>query len=116
MRHNMLGSTETGSVYLTDPYEGDLPERLRGSFGKPTPGFEVKIVEPETGAEVPVHVPGEIWVRGPYMMEGYVGRERFDVFDRDGWYRFLFLKESQVPLQSTGKLDKRKLLEMFRAS
>jgi acyl-CoA synthetase (AMP-forming)/AMP-acid ligase II len=30
--------------------------------------------------------------------------------------RFLFLEEAQTPLQSTGKLDKRKLVEMFRAA
>jgi acyl-CoA synthetase (AMP-forming)/AMP-acid ligase II len=87
LRHNKLGSTETGSVYLTDPDEGDLPEILRGSFGKPTPGFEVKLMDPETGEEVMHDVQGEIWVRGPYMMDGYIGKERFETFLRDGWYR-----------------------------
>ncbi|HEX5097200.1 MAG TPA: AMP-binding protein, partial [Acidimicrobiia bacterium] len=49
LRHNMLGMTETGSVCLANADETDQPEARRGSFGKPVPGFEAKIVDPETG-------------------------------------------------------------------
>jgi acyl-CoA synthetase (AMP-forming)/AMP-acid ligase II len=87
LRHNMLGMTETGSVCLTWPDESDLPESLRGSFGKPVPGLEARIVDPETLRDCPIGVVGELWFRGPALMAGYYGRERHEVFTADGWYR-----------------------------
>jgi acyl-CoA synthetase (AMP-forming)/AMP-acid ligase II len=87
LRHNLLGTTETGSVYLLDGYDGPLPEELRGSFGKPTPNFDVRIVDPATGTDTPIGEVGELRIRGPYVMDGYLGRERHEVFEPDGWYR-----------------------------
>jgi acyl-CoA synthetase (AMP-forming)/AMP-acid ligase II len=87
LRHNMLGMTEAGSVCLASDDEGDQPEHRRGSFGKPVPGFEAKIVDPDTGDEVAAGVVGELWLRGPFLMEGYYGRERHETFTPDGWYR-----------------------------
>ena len=75
LRHNMLGMTEAGSVCLASEDERDQPEHRRGSFGKPVPGYEAKLVE------------GELWLRSPYLMEGYYGRERYETFTPDGWYR-----------------------------
>jgi acyl-CoA synthetase (AMP-forming)/AMP-acid ligase II len=86
LRHAMLGMTETGSVCLVSPDEADLPERQRGSFGRPAPGFEAKIVDPETRQPCPAGETGELCLRGPFLMEGYYGRERSEVFDRDGWF------------------------------
>jgi acyl-CoA synthetase (AMP-forming)/AMP-acid ligase II len=87
LRHNMLGSTETGSVCLTSEDESDQSEGRRGSFGRPVPGFDTRIVDPETGAACPVGELGELWLRGPFLMEGYYGRERHETFQPDGWYR-----------------------------
>jgi len=87
LRHQMLGTTETASVWLTDPDESDLPERLRGSFGRPGPAAELRILDPDTGRECGVGEIGEMWIRGPFVMEGYYGRERAQVFTPDGWYR-----------------------------
>jgi acyl-CoA synthetase (AMP-forming)/AMP-acid ligase II len=87
LRHNMLGMTETGSVCLASDDEGDQPERRRGSFGRPVPGFEAKIVDGATGAECGVGEVGELWLRGPFLMEGYYGQERHETFTADGWYR-----------------------------
>lgn len=75
LRHNMLGMTETGSVVLIDGDEGDQPEHRRGSYGRPAPGFETKVLDS-----------GELCVRGPYVMQGYYGRNREDCFDADGWF------------------------------
>jgi acyl-CoA synthetase (AMP-forming)/AMP-acid ligase II len=75
LRHAMLGMTETGSVCLTSDDESDQPEHRRGSFGRPAPGFEARVVD------------GELQLRGPFLMEGYLGRERHEVFEPDGWYR-----------------------------
>jgi acyl-CoA synthetase (AMP-forming)/AMP-acid ligase II len=87
LRHNMLGMTEAGSVCLADADEGDQPEHRRGSFGRPVAGFEARVVDPETGRECATGEVGELWLRGPFLMEGYYGRERHETFTEDGWYR-----------------------------
>lgn len=74
LRHNMLGMTEAGSVVLLSGDDTDQPEHRRGSFGKPAPGFETKIVD------------GELWIRGRYLMQGYYKRSREECFDADGWF------------------------------
>jgi len=86
LRHAMLGMTETGSVCLASDDESDQPERRRGSFGRPVPGFEARVVG-EDGAPCRPGAPGELHLRGPFLMEGYCGRERHETFDADGWYR-----------------------------
>ena len=87
LRHNMLGMTEAGSVCLMSEDEGDQPERFRGSFGRPVPGVDARIVDPDTLEDCPPAVPGELWFRGPFLMEGYYGRERSEVFTPDQWFR-----------------------------
>ncbi|HET6952114.1 MAG TPA: fatty acid--CoA ligase family protein [Acidimicrobiales bacterium] len=87
LRHNMLGMTEAGSVCLASDDEGDQPEHRRGSFGRPVPGLEARIVDPDTGKECETGRVGELWLRGPFLMEGYYGRERHETFTPDGWYR-----------------------------
>ena len=87
LRHNMLGMTETGSVCLMDPDESDQPEHRRGSFGRPVPGLDARVVDPDTLEDVAPGEVGELWFRGPFLMEGYYGRERAEVFTADGWYR-----------------------------
>ncbi len=86
LRHAMLGMTEAGSVCLVSADETDQPEHRRGSFGRPPPGFAARVVDPGTGAECGPGELGELWFRGPFLMEGYYGRERHEVFDADGWY------------------------------
>jgi acyl-CoA synthetase (AMP-forming)/AMP-acid ligase II len=89
LRHNMLGMTETGSVCLASDSDTDTdqPEHRRGSFGRPVPGFEAKVVDPDTGTELDAGAVGELWLRGPFLMEGYYGRERHETFTADGWFR-----------------------------
>ncbi|OLT23215.1 hypothetical protein BJF79_02035 [Actinomadura sp. CNU-125] len=86
LRHNMLGTTETGSVCVLSEDQSDQPEHRRGSFGRPAPGFETRIVDPDTGTDCGPGETGELWLCGPFMMEGYYGRERGDTFDADDWY------------------------------
>jgi acyl-CoA synthetase (AMP-forming)/AMP-acid ligase II len=83
----MLGITEGGSVVLADPDESDQPEARRGSFGRAVPDLEAKVVDRETGGECAPYAEGELWLRGPNLMEGYDGREWWDTFTPDGWYR-----------------------------
>ncbi|MDT5009749.1 MAG: hypothetical protein QOH57_1366 [Mycobacterium sp.] len=86
LRHSMLGMTETGSVNLLSNDTTDQPEHRRGSFGKPAPGFEVRILDPDSGQPAGVGEVGELWVRGPYVMQRYYGRSREECFDADGWF------------------------------
>ncbi|MCV7300625.1 acyl--CoA ligase [Mycobacterium barrassiae] len=86
LRHGMLGMTETGSVITISDDETDQPEHRRGSFGKPAPGFETAVVDPDTGASVEVGQVGELWVRGPFLMQRYYKRSREESFDTDGWF------------------------------
>ncbi|WP_030519367.1 class I adenylate-forming enzyme family protein [Nocardia rhamnosiphila] len=83
LRHNMLGMTEAGSVVLLSGDDSVQPEHRRGSFGKPAPGFDTRIVDPATGADATT---GELYIRGPYVMQGYHGRSREECFDADGWF------------------------------
>lgn len=87
LRHNMLGMTEAGSVVLLSGDESDQPEHRRGSFGRPAPGFEVEIIDQDTGTPVAVGGIGELRFRGPYVMQGYYKRRHEDCFDPDGWFR-----------------------------
>lgn len=87
LRHNMLGMTEAGSVCLVCEDESDQPEHRRGSFGKPAPGFEARVVDPATGRDCRPGQVGELWFRGPFLMAGYYGVEREATFTPDGWYR-----------------------------
>ncbi len=75
-----LGSTEVGYVMLTTP---DAPA---GRGARPVPWAEVRLVD-ETGCEVPEGNAGELLVRSPNVMTGYVGDpEATAAAFRDGWF------------------------------
>jgi acyl-[acyl-carrier-protein]-phospholipid O-acyltransferase/long-chain-fatty-acid--[acyl-carrier-protein] ligase len=62
----------------------------RGKIGHPLPGVSVRIVDPENpwqGENLPVGQPGLMLVRGPNVMQGYLGRpEKTAEVLRDRWY------------------------------
>ncbi len=87
LRHNMLGMTEAGSVLLVCGDESDQPEHRRGSFGRPAPGFEIALIDPETSTSAAEGVVGELRIRGPHLMQRYYRRSREESFDADGWFR-----------------------------
>lgn len=86
LRHTMLGMTETGGVITISEDETDQPEHRRGSFGRPAPGFETMVVDPDTGLHVEIGQIGELCVRGPFLMQRYYKRACEDCFDTDGWF------------------------------
>ncbi|MCL3883193.1 malonyl-CoA synthase [Marivita sp. GX14005] len=61
------GMTET-SMNTSNPYDG---ERRAGTVGFALPGIEVKVCDPDTGADLPQGEIGVLWVRGPNVFEGY---------------------------------------------
>ncbi|MGV0791688.1 class I adenylate-forming enzyme family protein [Mycolicibacterium sp. XJ1819] len=86
LRHTMLGMTESGSVITISEDQSDQPEHRRGSFGKPSPGFDTKVIDPDTGRPVIAGEVGEFCIRGPYLMERYYKLSREQCFDPDGWF------------------------------
>ena len=79
------GMTETGPVTHLNPLE---PGHMKaGSVGVPVAGTECRLVDPETGMDVGVDTPGELWSRGPQVMRGYLGDRRATaaIIDADGW-------------------------------
>ncbi len=78
------GLTESTCVVSAMKY--DEPPRP-GSCGKPLPGTELRFVD-EEGADVPPGERGEIWVKGPQIMTGYLGRpEATAEAIVDGWFK-----------------------------
>ena len=87
LRHSIYGMSETGGALTMCADESDLPEQQRGACGRFMPGFEARIIDPETRRERAAGEMGELWIRGPFLMEGYYGKSRSQIFEADGWFR-----------------------------
>jgi acyl-CoA synthetase (AMP-forming)/AMP-acid ligase II len=79
------GLTETSPV--THCNVGPTVESKPGSVGSLVPNTEGKIVDPASGRELGSSEEGEICVRGPQVMKGYLGRPDATaaMIDPDGW-------------------------------
>ena len=55
-------------------------------IGLPIPDTEVKLVDPDTGKEVPFGEVGEIWLKGPQVMKGY-WPDAGSGLEEGGWLR-----------------------------
>ncbi|MGV2527386.1 UNVERIFIED_CONTAM: AMP-binding protein [Bacillus thuringiensis] len=77
------GLTETTSAILITPEGDDKP----GAVGKVVPFFEAKVVDLDTGKTLGVNQRGELCVRGPMIMSGYVNNPEATnaLIDKDGW-------------------------------
>ena len=63
------------------------PASRRGTVGQPLPGVSVQIVDPDSYAPLPAGTPGMLLVKGPNVMNGYLGREDLTAqVMRNGWY------------------------------
>ncbi len=63
------GLTEVGANCFSMTDEDSVPKT--GSVGKPIFHSEMRIANPDTGADVPVDEPGELLIRGPHVCSGY---------------------------------------------
>ena len=79
------GLSETSPVTHANPVYG---KRKPGSIGLPMPDTEYKIVDVESGdKEMPIGEVGEICLRGPQVMEGYLNMPDETAHSiRNGWF------------------------------
>ena len=78
--------TETFGMHSLERRRARLPQSKAGSMGRQLPGLQRKIVDSETGREVPSGEAGELLVRGYTLMAGYYKVEREDTFLYDGFF------------------------------
>ena len=80
------GLTETTATATAPDRERDVAP---GSVGRAMPGTELRVVDPQSGADLGPGERGELWVRGPQTMAGYLGRPDAGaaMIDADGWLR-----------------------------
>lgn len=84
---NGYGTTETSPALCVTPADQKLAKA--GAIGPPIPNTECTVVDVESGVPSGVGEPGEVLVRGPQVMKGYLNRPDATaaVVTADGWLR-----------------------------
>ena len=79
------GMTELAPVSHITP----LSTPRSGASGLAVPNTRCRIVSPETGADLPPGEEGELWIKGPQVMIGYLNNEQAtkDTLTADGWLK-----------------------------
>lgn len=80
------GMTESCSCITAHPVEKSTYEYAQRG-GSIVANTQVKVINPETGAELGYDEPGEILARGPQVVMGYLNNPKAtqETFDADGW-------------------------------
>jgi len=101
------GQTESSPV-ITQTRTDDSIERRVSTVGYALPNVEVKIVEPDTGNELPRGVQGELCTRGYHVMKGYYKNPgaTSGAIDEEGWLHTgdLATMDEQGYCKITGRL------------
>ncbi|HXV93979.1 MAG TPA: AMP-binding protein, partial [Pseudonocardia sp.] len=81
----VYGLTETSPVVSVSRRDGR--GHTPGGVGTLVPGTEARLVDPVTGADLAAGETGELWVRGPQVMAGYLANPEATAatIDGDGW-------------------------------
>jgi fatty-acyl-CoA synthase len=79
------GMTETGPMAASTRFDDPLEERAT-AHGRPMPGLELRIVDPETGRLLAAGDEGELCVRGSTLMAHYYKMSPAECFDGDGYF------------------------------
>jgi len=80
------GQTEASPVCTQTRVDDSIELRV-STVGRALPFIECKVVDPETGKDVPPGTPGEFVVRGYNVMKGYykMPEATAQAIDKDGW-------------------------------
>lgn len=82
----IFGQTETSPIInMTRPE--DSPRDKSESLGQALPHTEIKIIDPDNGATLPIGTPGELCTRGYLVMDSYfdMPQAAAETIDREGW-------------------------------
>ena len=82
----VFGQTEA-SPGCTMTTTSDSIDKRVNTVGRAFPGVECKIIDPESGEELPINTPGEFCARGYNIMKGYykMPEATAQAIDNDGW-------------------------------
>ena len=82
----VFGQTEA-SPGCTMTTTSDSIDKRVNTVGRAFPGVECKIIDPESGEELPINTPGEFCARGYNIMKGYykMPEATAQAIDKDGW-------------------------------
>ena len=82
----VFGQTEA-SPGCTMTTTSDSIDKRVNTVGRAFPGVECKIIDPESGEELPINTPGEFCARGYNIMKGYykMPEATAQAVDKDGW-------------------------------
>ena len=82
-----FGMSEASGIVTTGGYDMD-PELGFQALGYPLKGISVRIVDVDSGLELPVGERGEVWIRGYNMLDGYHRdpAKTAEAIDAGGWY------------------------------
>ena len=83
---SVYGQTEASPGCTMGEVNEDIDHRVE-TVGSPFPGVECKIIDPETGEELPAGESGEFVARGFNIMKGYykMPEATAQAIDKDGW-------------------------------
>ncbi|NVM55755.1 MAG: AMP-binding protein, partial [Candidatus Helarchaeota archaeon] len=81
----VYGQTETSPLTIMNPRFG---KKKLGKVGLPISNTQIRLVNPASNQDIPLGEAGEIIVKGPQVMKGYLNKpeENKKVFDKDGWF------------------------------
>ena len=82
----VFGQTECSPVASMSNTDDTIEDKA-GTIGRPMPGVEVKVVDPDTGETLPIGTVGEYCTRGYHVMHSYFENPEATAgaIDADGW-------------------------------
>jgi acyl-CoA synthetase (AMP-forming)/AMP-acid ligase II len=79
------GLSETNTSVMSHGWNAGR-EAVKHSMGRLMPGYELRVVDPDTGRALGPNEDGELTVRAPTLMDHYVKMTREECFDADGFF------------------------------